>query len=468
MHLLALCFSLCLLWVSADRQFSCPNNGEPKLAEDSTPIQCLPGQNVCGRGYSCFFSGFNYACCPTAQEDYDEFNGTECPEGSIAVVDAVGAAVRCNHRTGRCPDHKMFCARQGSQAVCCENLHRTHQHYTQNSRADNEAAEKPVIKPTTRRPKPTTTTRRPTTTTTTTPKPINIMDLECPKKHLTVLADNGEPFTCSNKKKCPNSNMKCSAIKGYNICCEPLETAHNFLDDEDGKLVSFEAEDKTPSSDELNPLKYTPHDVLRVQEELFLQKEIDSAVVTDVPDVSLETRKQRKGNRNYVDNENTKYIAVSDDFLIPKSANQHIRSTTSKPTTTTTEQSISTSTAAQFQKRRPHIKEGQVRAFGVNTKTNVNEAIKLRQNESLEKQPATEGSVEYRPHNQGGYAISRKLEKINSKAAPSKAERKARVQEFLMNQIRQGWPYDEKFYHPDTIDSSYRPPRTEAVVHFDT
>ena len=95
-------------WLTTlDRQFICPNSGSPKLDNDGAPVQCLPGQAsdvVCGRGFSCFFSGFNYQCCPTAEEDYDEQIGTvECPAGSLSILDSTGNLLRCNPRTGQCP-----------------------------------------------------------------------------------------------------------------------------------------------------------------------------------------------------------------------------------------------------------------------------------------------------------------------------------------------------------------------------
>ena len=47
----------------------------------------------------------------------------------------------------------------------------------------------------------------------------------------------------------------------------------------------------------------------------------------------------------------------------------------------------------------------------------------------------------------GGYAISEKLQRINSRR--SNLEHKMKVQRYLLEQIKDGWPYDEKFYRPE-------------------
>ncbi len=76
-------------------------------------------------------------------------------------------------------------------------------------------------------------------------------------------------------------------------------------------------------------------------------------------------------------------------------------------------------------------------------------AVKTKAEERIVK--TTEGAnqeiIEYKPHNQGGYSVSRnnKPEKTNSRG-PDDADRKLMAQQFLIDQIKGGWPYDEKFY----------------------
>lgn len=116
----------------ADDRYNCPNNGLPKLDESGKSIQCLPGMIikksnnifknyalgqpsdiVCGKGYSCFFSGFNYQCCPTSIED--ELNDkkqtiiNECPQDSFAVLSANGHLIKCNVKDGiKCPQVNLL------------------------------------------------------------------------------------------------------------------------------------------------------------------------------------------------------------------------------------------------------------------------------------------------------------------------------------------------------------------------
>uniref|UniRef100_A0A1I8BQM8 EB domain-containing protein n=1 Tax=Meloidogyne hapla TaxID=6305 RepID=A0A1I8BQM8_MELHA len=125
--------------------FNCPNNGEPKRdIESGELIQCLPGwssEATCGPNYSCFFSGFNYQCCPTdgnennndelinqklnKEEKKSENEGDECPDDALAVLDSSGNVMHCDG-AGKCPQAKMFCFSEtgvvSETSVCCENF----------------------------------------------------------------------------------------------------------------------------------------------------------------------------------------------------------------------------------------------------------------------------------------------------------------------------------------------------------
>jgi hypothetical protein len=59
--------------------------------------------NVCGDGFSCFFSGQNYHCCPTGDESEDESVRGECPDYTVALLDAVGKPIRCSSLGNQCP-----------------------------------------------------------------------------------------------------------------------------------------------------------------------------------------------------------------------------------------------------------------------------------------------------------------------------------------------------------------------------
>lgn len=57
---------------------------------------------MCGKGYACFFSGFNYQCCPS-EEDDDSFASLECPAPALTILDGDGGPIRCNPVTRPCP-----------------------------------------------------------------------------------------------------------------------------------------------------------------------------------------------------------------------------------------------------------------------------------------------------------------------------------------------------------------------------
>lgn len=71
---------------------------------------------------------------------------------------------------------------------------------------------------------------------------------------------------------------------------------------------------------------------------------------------------------------------------------------------------------------------------------------------SAATQSAEDESIIYQPHSQGGYAVSKNLLKINSR---KNSEQKLIAQQFLLQQIKEGWPYDEKFYRSDSKSYIY-------------
>ncbi|KAL3095386.1 hypothetical protein niasHS_007485 [Heterodera schachtii] len=135
-------------------QFNCPNGGEPKMDERTgKPLQCLPGRRsssaICGFGHACFFSGFNYQCCPSLSDDeeddgdnmmkqlIDDEDGKreteseegqmieeECPEGSFSVLNSEGTAMGCGQLGTKreCFEPKMFCYTGATMKLCCERF----------------------------------------------------------------------------------------------------------------------------------------------------------------------------------------------------------------------------------------------------------------------------------------------------------------------------------------------------------
>lgn len=232
--------------------------------------------------------------------------------------------------------------------------------------------------------------------------------------------------------------MYCHRVGRQSICCESLLMAKNELDIPPPTKKSEEKLDP----EAFNPLKYTPEEAIRAVDEIGIQKELESAIVkqptsTLPPSTTTEeelstraTTKKITKHRNYIDNENTRRITLPQYISREKLIELDDENISTPPSTSLT--------------RRPNIKDNhvrtnvdQARAFGAQTK-----AEKANDKETIDN------SVEYKPHNSGGYAFSRKLEKINSRA--QNPQQKALAQQFLVDQIREGWPYNEKFYRPES------------------
>lgn len=60
-----------------------------------------------------------------------------------------------------------------------------------------------------------------------------------------------------------------------------------------------------------------------------------------------------------------------------------------------------------------------------------------------EPQKAKSGTVRYKPHNAGGYAVSRAF---SSKVRRAPNDLRALAREYLLEHLRRGWPYNDEFY----------------------
>lgn len=76
---------------------------------------------VCGEGYSCYFSGYNYHCCPTNDKDFEQqhenknensneqIESEKCPDGTFMVLNLEGNPIQCNPNLNQCPEvNKSF------------------------------------------------------------------------------------------------------------------------------------------------------------------------------------------------------------------------------------------------------------------------------------------------------------------------------------------------------------------------
>jgi hypothetical protein len=125
--------------------------------------------------------------------------------------------------------------------------------------------------------------------------------------------------------------------------------------------------------------------------------------------------------------------------------------TTQSTSTTTKEAKIDLSTLITTI---APIKSNKTSKIGISEATHKND-------EKLSNRPAKQGNPKafasktshfddngkpvYKPHAAGGYAVSKPLDKATT---PSHTDKKEIVQQYLLEQIKQGWPYDEKFFRP--------------------
>lgn len=58
-----------------------------------------------------------------------------------------------------------------------------------------------------------------------------------------------------------------------------------------------------------------------------------------------------------------------------------------------------------------------------------------------------DGELKYQPHASGGYAVSQKFDKLTESDIINKKEV---VQQYLLEQIKKGWPYDDQFFRPSS------------------
>lgn len=59
---------------------------------------------MCGEGYSCFFTGLDYHCCPSVDDIEDIKSHGECPDYAFAFLDSYGKQIRCSSIGKQCPE----------------------------------------------------------------------------------------------------------------------------------------------------------------------------------------------------------------------------------------------------------------------------------------------------------------------------------------------------------------------------
>uniref|UniRef100_A0A0K0EX78 CC domain-containing protein n=1 Tax=Strongyloides venezuelensis TaxID=75913 RepID=A0A0K0EX78_STRVS len=203
LFLLLITYSSIFLSAAEDYRYHCPA-GHAKKDQKNDYVQCLPGDystHTCGDNHFCFFSGFNYVCCPEGKNSKKKtisLKNFECPENSFIQLNENSQLINCKRNTdcnglySQC--HNGYCC-SGTQKIKPTNYPVT-----------SKKKEKKVIE-------------------------IDLNILDCPHPFLTVLNDESLPTICDKLKPCSNPSEECLLVGKVSICCENLGSAGDEDDD---------------------------------------------------------------------------------------------------------------------------------------------------------------------------------------------------------------------------------------------
>jgi len=229
--------------------------------------------------------------------------------------------------------------------------------------------------------------------------------LACPPNSLNVVSTKGLPIRCSEEYKCPSSDMFCYRSRIESICCQEFRQ-------------KGETEHQSGAA---NQLSVQSDDAKKLINELKLQAGLPAIV----------------GAPNEAQSSRAIFLADNE-----KSKDSQEKSSPD---------------------------ESEAKAGRIRVQMNRSKAQAVRTEVGpISKKEDEEQEIEYKPHNQGGYAVSRdKLNKINARKT-STATQKLIAQQFLISQIRSGWPYDERFYRgtEGTTSGHNGLGQRQVVVHF--
>uniref|UniRef100_A0AC35U5Y2 Protein kinase domain-containing protein n=1 Tax=Rhabditophanes sp. KR3021 TaxID=114890 RepID=A0AC35U5Y2_9BILA len=361
-------------------RYHCPH-GLARKEGSGSYMQCLPGDyssHTCGTNHYCFFSGYNYICCPNGQEELvrkEEIkNEIECPLSTFAELGFDGTHVQCKWNKD-CKGVNSIC----HDAVCCASLVKK----SLNHKASLKSSNKKKLD-------------------------FDLKQIDCPYPFLTVLNTEGSAILCDNRNPCKNSNEKCKEVGRISICCESLDSAGHGSEEDDEEVIYKD---------------------LGTPELITSANEISLTTATEGSTTSIV---HSQGTEKTVESS----LEKSTDQMTPAA---EVQSTIYVMRTTTT--------------LRPKLLSNTVTAPLPVAEEEGNAQITTRNNNALNTLPTLKprmraaatvtkeyDAVKLEPHTMGGYM------KINDDE--KKAEKRAKVQEYLMKQIKRGWPYDDKFYWP--------------------
>ncbi|VDM95887.1 unnamed protein product [Thelazia callipaeda] len=400
------CSCLKILSTSESVQY-CPNSQLPEFDNSGSVKQCLPGRKgICAPGYSCYFSGTNYQCCP-AEEELNSDNILECPSTSITVLTDAGLPITCVPTVNDCPQSTMQCTNVGKHSICCERLPSLSERFddvppmTGLSFLDG----------------------------TNSPVELNneffdASNLECPEPAFTILDGNGDPLSCNEEDCTHQTGRFCYKILNTPICCEGEERAVG----DNELLTKFLRENKHSNEKQAqwNSFKYSP--LTSTQKQLQKKPLSSNNRLRYISNIKDQSSVFNSVNFEVIS------LILSTSEIYSCIFNFPISTT---PSTTTTETTRLTKVATTST------------ASTVTTKKTQQSLL------SVESQEIPVETIRYKPHSAGGYSISRAL---STKTHQLPENLKAFARDYLLEHIRRGWPYSEEFYRTygnAEIDNSF-------------
>lgn len=389
------------------------------MDENGDIVLCLPGQKgFCGKGYACFFSGYNYHCCPSDEDDRDA--ALECPSPALTVLNDKGIPMKCDLEAKRCPQKSMFCAKIGSERICCERIVPVDNDYFKSMKAVEG----------------------------------DLSNLECPPPAFTILDGTGQPLKCI-KENCSTFGRYCYKGHGIPICCEGREEAS----DEEELIHRVLNVTKSLNEKERSVNQNRLKNYLSSSNEHSHEQPESTLAIRPAPENKISKPDFKDGSLQVTDFKKSEearaeHKAKTETAERSSEAVKELHYSTTKPSVVPKRNVSSVSTPQQIK-----TSQALTTPFTIPPslqKANhekVNGVVQYQSNGGSQEQAHSRISetVEYTPHSAGGYAVSR-TSSVRSKMDQDDTKEYARS--YLLNQIRHGWPYNERFYRPqESFDS---------------
>nr|CDQ00353.1 Bm10902, isoform b [Brugia malayi] len=391
-RLTLLSITVCLTYSKEYAKLYCPNSQLPEMDDNDTVKQCLPGhEELCGPGYSCYFSGTNYQCCPT-EEGINLDSTLECPSPSVTILTDAGLPLICTPGLHACPQSSMQCLNVGKHSICCEELSSIidTSHGAISPKEINSPDE--TIQPIALN-----------------NELFNAPNLECPEPAFTILDGNGDPVPCTEEDCAHQSGRFCYKSLNTPICCESGE--RNIDEDVLIKKILQRNKPEKEGSIGWSVLKYTPLTTAQRQQHENELLQYDNQLESDVSNVSRQPVLDRTTSEQSVSSNQAKTL-------------QTFTTASSTIITTAITPALITSKTSE-----PQLFE----------KPN-HQSLSLLSEKPQENETET---IRYKPHNAGGYAVS---QAFSSKIRRAPNDLRALAREYLLEHIRRGWPYSDEFY----------------------